>query len=306
MRLYHAAVYTSTFGKVSTNYARLTDGERRQYDSMENTLESYHYIHKERAVQAIRTDNKKVFLDSGAFSAFSIGANIDINAYCDYIHKNGDIIECASVLDRIHFTDKAASSYGTWKNQEEMERQGVHPLPCFHYGEPVEALDYYVSKYPYITLGGMVPVSTPQLVLWLDRIWEEHLTNADGTPKLKVHGFGLTSFDLMARYPWWSVDSSTWQALGSAGSIYMTGGLPTMLALSNKAAQRKFQGMHLDTLAPQERANVVTEIERQGGSVERLQQWYFSRWVWNMWSMPKLAQERGHCERFLPVQERLF
>ena len=300
MNLYHAAVYTSSFGLMSNIYARLTDKERELYNSMEHILESYHYIHAPIRVAAIRNDKKKVFLDSGAFSAFSIGSVIDINKYCDYIHENQDIVLHASVLDAIGDPD------GTWRNQMEMERQGTHPLPCYHYGEPTEVLDWYVSRYEYITIGGMVPISNPQLKIWLDRIWEEHLTNTDGSPKLKVHGFGLTSPALMAGYPWYSVDSSTWQAMGSAGSIMMTGGFPRMLPISNQAAQRKIPGQHLDTLTPPERAAVVAEIERVGMEIERLQEHYFSRWCWNMWSMPKLARERGHRERFEPVEQRLF
>src|SRR5690606_10804597 len=124
-------------------------------------------------VDKMRTDGVKVFLDSGAFSAYTQGVTIDIGQYCEYIQRNADIIEFASVLDAI------GDHVGTYHNQMEMERRGVRPLPCFHYGEPTEVLDYYVENYEYITIGGMVPISTPQLRIWLDRLWDEHLTNAD-------------------------------------------------------------------------------------------------------------------------------
>ena len=80
--------------------------------------------------------------------------------YCRYIQKNEDIIEkvdgmtCASVLDGI------GDPLKTYQNQKAMEGMGVVPLPCFHYGEDERYLDYYAANYPYITIGGMVPIST--------------------------------------------------------------------------------------------------------------------------------------------------
>jgi hypothetical protein len=41
-----------------------------------------------------------------------------------------------------------------------------------------------------------------------DEVWHYILSN---NPSLKVHGFGLTNIELMERYPWYSVDSSSFQ-----------------------------------------------------------------------------------------------
>src|SRR5690606_1202174 len=109
----------------------------------------------------------------------------------------------------------------TYQNQWLMEHTGVQPLPCFHFGEDEQYLEHYIDNYEYITLGGMVPHSNRENKLWLDRIWGKYLTNPDGSPKLKVHGFGMTSLPLMRRYPWHSVDSSSWMQIGSMGNIYV-------------------------------------------------------------------------------------
>ena len=53
----------------------------------------------------------------------------------------------------------------------------------------------------YIGLGGMVRQPTKLLRTWLDRMFADYLTNPDHTPKVKVHGFGLTNLDLLFRYP---------------------------------------------------------------------------------------------------------
>ena len=270
-------------------------------ESVENFLESYHYIHREVAVAKIRADGIRVFLDSGAFSAYTQGVTIDIGKYCDYCHRNADIIEFPSVLDAIGDAD------GTWRNQEEMERRGVRPLPCFHYGEPMEVLDYYVSKYEYITIGGMVPISTPQLRIWLDRLWAEHLTDADGTPKVKVHGFGLTSLPLMMRYPWYSVDSSTWVQWAANGMILIPG-RAGQVDVSNKSSRRKQKNQHLDSHPEMVTKAIENEIRSEGGDPDRLRDLYYSRWAWNAWAFNEYPKRRGKIdgEKFQSIEQRLF
>jgi hypothetical protein len=300
VHLYHASVYVSNFGKQLGAYAHLSEGERVKYDEgITHVLESYHYIQKENYLRQAKADGKRFFCDSGAFSAFSMGVTIDIDKFCDYCHENADAILMMSVLDAIGDPD------GTWRNQMYMESRGLRPLPCYHFGEPVEILEWYIKTYPYITIGGMVPISTPQLLTWLDRIWGEHLTDGDGKPRCKVHGFGLTSPDLMNRYPWYSVDSSTWQALGSNGSIVLPPHGKT-LAISSNAAQRKIPGQHLDTLRPPERQAVIEMIEGYGFDVELLRAHHSHRWTWNVWQMPRIANARGHRETFRTVEQRLF
>lgn len=297
MRLYNAGIFTSNFDRAGRVYSRLDPTEQWMRDNVENYLESYHYIGKPAAVRKIRLEGRKVFLDSGAFSAFSLGSEIDIGRYCDYIHENADIIDFPSVLDAI------GDAEGTFRNQEEMERRGTNPLPCFHYGEPTDLLDYYVSKYPYITIGGMVPISSPQLKVWLDRLWEQHLTHADGTPKIKVHGFGLTSLPLMMRYPWYSVDSSTWVQWAANGMILV----PTrtgQLDVSSKSSRRKEAGQHLDTLAPIQRKAIEDEIRGFHIDPDRLRDLYYSRWAWNAWAFPWYARSKKWEGDRLSIKEQ--
>lgn len=297
MRLFNAGIYTSNFDKMGTVYGRLDDDERAKRDSCENFLESYHYIHGQRYVDKIRRDGIKVFLDSGAFSAFSQGVKIDIEKYCDYCLANADIIEHASVLDAIGDCD------GTWRNQMRMEQLGVNPLPCYHYGEPIEVLEWYVSRYEYITIGGMVPISTPQLLLWLDRIWEDVLADADGRPKLKVHGFGLTSLPLMFRYPWYSVDSSTWVQWAANGMVLIPG-KAGQVDVSNKSSRRKQLNQHIDSVSPIETAAIEEEIRKFKGDPDRLRELYYSRWAWNAWAFPKYAESKEWGKDVLKLKER--
>lgn len=282
MKLYLAAIYTSNFHKGSQAYARLTEREKAARDGVRYYLESYHYIHKQAYVDRIRADGVKVFLDSGAFSAFTKGVEVDIRGYCDYIKRNMDIIEvvdgalCASVLDGI------GDPLKTWQNQMAMEQMGVRPLPCFHYGEDERYLEWYIKNYDYITLGGMVPIPTPQLFHWLDRIWDKYLTDGSGRPRLKVHGFGLTTLALMERYPWYSVDSSSWVQIAANGNILVPG-LGTISVSQNSPSAKQYN-RHLNTIPDLQREELVKRITEQGFDVERLQTDYVSRWAYNCWS----------------------
>lgn len=307
MKLYLAGLFASNFDLAGRVYSKLDDREKEMRRGVEWYLESYHYISRAAVVERIRREGRKVFLDSGAFSAFTMGIEVDLPRYCDYIRSNLDIIEhvdgqpLASVLDAI------GSAEGTWKNQFAMEQLGVRPLPCYHYGEPEEVLEYYAANYSYITIGGMVPISTQQLKLWLDRIWPRYLCNADGTAKLKVHGFGLTSLPLMMRYPWFSVDSSTWVQWSANGMILIPHS-GRQINVSDKSSSRKMAGQHIDSVTPIEAAAIEHELKTSDLICPvRLREFYFARWAYNAYAFPKYVTLRGGgCESFVPEEQGLF
>lgn len=270
-------------------------------------LESYHYIHKPALVEKIRRSEDAVFLDSGAFSAFTQGVTIDITAYCDYIKRNQDIVlkddgvVIASVLDEIG-TDPLRTSEQSYKNLLEMEKQDARALPCFHSGEPIEYLDWYIENYEYITLGGLVGSSTKSLQEWLDGVWER-LVDETGRPKIKVHGFGITSLPLMLRYPWYSVDSSTW-VQWSANGLILEPHEGRQITVSDKSSARKVEGQHLDTLSPIERQHIESVIITQGGDPARLRSMYEARWAWNCWAFPQYMKLRNDKRCKVYVREK--
>jgi len=155
----------------------------------------------------------ELFLDSGAFSAKSQGVEINIQEYIKFIKTHEDVIDIYANLDVI------GDAKASWKNQLLMEKEGLKPLPVFHFGEEESYLKTLIDKYEYIAVGGMV--KSGDLKSFLDRIFTHFICGKDGLPKVKVHGFGLTSLPLMLRYPWYSVDSTSWVVTGRMGSIYI-------------------------------------------------------------------------------------
>ncbi len=306
MKLYLAGIYTANFNIDGSLYNRLTENEKWQRKSATYLLESYHYIHRQRFVDSIRADKRQVFLDSGAFSAYTQGIEVDLPQYVEYVRRNEDIIEkvegtlLASVLDAV------GDPLKTWQNQKEMERLGVRPLPCFHYGEDERYLEYYVANYDYITLGGMVPIATPQLKIWLDRIWNRYLTDSAGRPKTRVHGFGLTTVSLMERYPWYSVDSSSWVQTARVGGMLL---LPEakVINVSNQSPMRKVQDQHIDTLSPELKKAVEQKLLSCGVDLERMRETYLARWCYCIWAYDQLGRQHFQKDPIFELeQEELF
>lgn len=307
MNIFMAAVYTNSYMRGQNRYLKLNDREKEIVHGIPHILESYHYIGSQRYLDQMRADNAQVFLDSGAFSAYTLGVSIDLPTYCEYIKRNMDLwrvedgVVMASVLDGI------GDPLQTYRNQLHMEALGAKPLPCFHAGEDERYLEHYVKNYEYITLGGMVGSSTKQLCIWLDRMWERYLTDGSGRPRLKVHGFGITAIPIMDRYPWHSVDSSSWIQSAAFGSIITPQWGP--LSVSEKSPSRHDAGQHATTLTAIEQDYVLQMLESQGFTYERLSSVYESRAAYNLWAfgvINEMMNAQNNYEQFTSRVQELF
>lgn len=282
MDIYTAAVYSNNYMRGQNRYEKLTEHERSLVEQLPHILESYHYVGKQQYVDNMRLNNAKVFIDSGAFSAYTLGVTIDLPTYCDYIIRNMDIIRHEDGVAIVSVLDGIGDPLQTYRNQLAMEELGAKPLPCFHAGEDEAYLEWYVHNYEYITLGGMVGSSTKQLCIWLDRMWERYLTDGSGNPKIKVHGFGITAIPIMQRYPWYSCDSSSWIQSAAFGSIVTPDHGP--LSVSEKSPSKHDRGQHISTLTAPEQDYVLKMLEKQGFTYERLATIYESRAAYNLWA----------------------
>ena len=154
----------------------------------------------------------KLFLDSGAFSAWANNTEIYLQDYIDFIKLHKDELEVYCCLDVIDEPDK------TWANQKEMERQGLTPLPVYHVKENMSYLKRIMAEYTYFALGGMALASSR--TVYFDRIFKEICPESnDFFPTHKVHGFGVASPNLLIKYPWYSADTTSWVQYGRYGII---------------------------------------------------------------------------------------
>ncbi len=309
MNIFMAAIYSNGYraGGNSGRYAKLTDHEKKCVNGVPHLLESYHYVGRQRFVDAMREDGARVFIDSGAFSAFTLGVDIDLPTYCEYIKRNIDIIRVEDGVLMASVLDGIGDPLQTYRNQLNMEALGAKPLPCFHAGEDERYLEYYVKNYEYITLGGMVGSSTKQLCIWLDRIWDRYLVDGSGKPRLKVHGFGITAVPIMERYPWFSVDSSSWIQSAAFGSIITPQWGP--LSVSDKSPSRHDAGQHVCNLTQIQQDQVLQMLEQNGFTYERLSTVYESRAAFNLWAfgvINAMMNAANNYEKFTARVQELF
>lgn len=244
-----------------------------------------------------------LFLDSGAFTAFTKGAVIDIEEYANFIQRCGSTWGTVSNLDVIG-GDAAAKTY---ENQKRLEALGANVCPVFHTDEDEKWLVKYLDEgYPYIFLGGMVPKSTGWLLEWLDRLWTVYLCKPDGTARVKVHGFGLTDQLLMLRYPWYSVDSSSWLMTGIFGAcVFRDGRRLRKVVFSDESPQaRKFRGWHYNSLSPVEKKVVDGWLTQYGVTAEQVGGHYSYRDVINAMTFQNI-EDLG-ATRFVPDRQSLF
>lgn len=306
MNVFMAAVYSNNYKPGQNRYVKLTEHEKRLVEQIPHILESWHYVGKQKFVDEMRADKAKIFLDSGAFSAFTLGVQLKVSDYCDYIHRNMDIIRIEDGIAMASVLDGIGDPLQTYRNQLEMEARGFKPLPCFHAGEDERYLEHYIRNYDYITLGGMVGSSTKQLCIWLDRIWERFLTDGTGRARLKVHGFGITAIPIMERYPWYSCDSSSWIQSAAFGSVVTPDYGP--ISVSEKSPSRHDAGQHVNTLTPIEQDHILQMLERQGFTYERLSTVYESRAAYNLWAYGVINTmvNATHDERYKTGIQELF
>lgn len=180
--------------------------------------------------------------------------------YGEYILQNKDYLDVYVNLDVVNNPEE------TWKNQEFYESMGLSPLPVFHVGEDFKWLRKYISKgYDYIAIGGLIPNPYNVLVPILDNLWTNYLTDKEGMPLLKVHGFAVTSVKLMIRYPWYSVDSTSWQKFAVYGTVI----IPKLNAVNKRDYTLSPQGVFFSNKSSKKfeikgkHYNTYNDIEKQ-------------------------------------------
>lgn len=149
----------------------------------------------ENCWQIIKRYGFEVLLDSGAFSAWKRGLNINLDDYMTYIKEYG--------IHQYFNLDVVGDAEATTRNQSLMEAAGFHPIPVFHYGEPWPLLDQLVAKYSLIGLGGTVGKPYSVKEQWFRQVFSRH-------PEGEFHGLGFASDKLIRQFPFSSVDSVWW------------------------------------------------------------------------------------------------
>ena len=201
-------------------------------------------------------------MDSGAFSAHNSGKEIVLQEYIDTCLE---LMETDPKLVEIFALDVIGDHEASLRNCEEMWRQGVQAIPCYHVGEPEDVLMEMAKSYPKLALGGAVGFAgkSEWAAQCFARVW----------PK-KIHGFGFGGEKDILTLPWHSVDATNWElgpcAFGSwrsFGKMSVRGSTQNLrseidwyLKLERKAKQRWKREMEtLETTGPDVRLALADE-----------------------------------------------
>ena len=284
MRLCLAALYTSGYTNRVPGYfsEKATDLEKDIIDNVRSILESYYYLNVKDTNKIKRTmlEEKKILLDSGAFSARFKTVEIKIDDYIEFIYAYKRKFWGVVSLDVVR--DAKASL----KNQRIMESNGLKPMPVYHLGEPEKYLHYYVNNYPYVGIGGVKRIKINELLFMLDNLWKRIILDKYGIPKTRMHGFAVTRLLPLWRYPWASIDSTAWVKQAAAGGIPIAN-IKNIISeqrhklrlfyVTEKTSFNFKENFHIDNMSKKDRMLMLAQIKEAGFSLKRLRTNHIAR-----------------------------
>lgn len=170
----------------------------------------------------------KLFLDSGAYTAFTKNVSIDIDEYIDYVNSNIDAITVCAPVDVIPkgVEDSRIAAEQSWNNFLYMRKRIIIPgklIAVYHQAEPIENLHKildYSDEYGKITYMGIGALANTRdkdtRMRFIESCFYEIMKQRSD---IKVHGFGMTDLSLLELFPFYSADSTTWRMAAIMGEI---------------------------------------------------------------------------------------
>lgn len=178
-------------------------------------LESFYYIQK---WQIPLIKKVKIFLlDSGAFTYMNGKDSRDINwneyieNYADFINKYD--IEYFMELD----IDIVVGLEEVEKLRKKLEKlTNKKCIPVWHKSRGLDYWKKMIKEYDYVAIGGIVTgeIKKSEYDIFIPLLKMARQNNC------KVHGLGLTSMEVIKKYPFYSVDSTSWTSGGRFGQLH--------------------------------------------------------------------------------------
>jgi hypothetical protein len=187
-----------------------------------------------------------------------------LNNYATFIKENQIAIDLYANVDVMPDFEGKPHPKLTYRNQKYLETEhDLTPVPVVHFGTDLKWLRKYMEEgYEMIGLGGLVGnTAQDNCRQWIDRCFDLVCDGSSRLPKVKVHGFGVTVYDLLIRYPWYSVDSTSWTKVGAFGGIliphkrrgkFIFDEQPYLMKVSMNSPDRKMLGRHFLSMSKSE------------------------------------------------------
>jgi len=183
-----------------------------------------------------RKFGKKLVLDSGVFTARKSGTNIPLPEYLAYCMKFKHDVEYFFNLDMGPHDVQI-------KNFKALVACGCPTIGIVSNLMTFETIQKFIDIYPYIGISYSVmgeSSGSSTYLTYLDKLFE-YLYKTNQT-HVKTHALGLTKLPVMKKYPFFSVDSSTWINPSRYGAMYAFdghGNLKTIPAVKLSQGIRK-------------------------------------------------------------------
>lgn len=163
-----------------------------------NSLQSAYYLGYKKPPNAYGFPG--FLLDSGGFTLRKNAEPCDVGRYLSYLNEFD--VETAFNMDTLCWRESQ-------ENQALLERETrTRILPVFHYSDWVESREVglmeLADRYPYFAIAALGAPGSVERVRFYDDVFARIGT------RNRIHGLGATAIDHMLRYPFYSVDSTTW------------------------------------------------------------------------------------------------
>lgn len=161
----------------------------------------------------LRAIEAPVLIDSGAFSAMTLGKRVRLADYARFLRLHGEGRDYANL-------DVIGDPVLTARNQSVLEAEGLRPIPVFHYGSDWRWLDEIVERHDRLAIGGIAKRIFSERAA-VDAWVAEVFRRIGGR---RVHGFGCTAERLLRRHPFDSADSVSWKFGWSHADLWLYDG----------------------------------------------------------------------------------
>ena len=237
-----------------------------------------------------KSNVSKLFIDSGAYSAYTKGTELSVDSYITYLNSISRYCTIFAQLDTIPgvmnrpktLEEKLNAPRLSWENYLYMRERLDEPkklIPIFHQGEDYKwlhnMLEWVDENGEHIDYIGVSPATD---VLGL----EDFLTTSfdiiekSSNPKVKTHAFGMTQLRLLEIYPYTSADSTSWKLCAAMGSIYTPWGL---IYVSDRG---KYEKSYILNQPKSAQNNLMSYIEGCGYSFEEVAKFDYARYIVNI------------------------
>lgn len=235
----------------------------------------------------------RLLVDSGAYSAHTRDAELDVDEYIEFVNRIDDYVHIFAQVDKIpgklnrpktrqELEDAPALSWQNYLYMRERVKSPDKLVPVFHQGEDYKWLHHILEwRHPEtgdrVKYMGISPANDQPMkerIRFIDKCFT--IIRKSSNPDICTHAFGMTSLKVLEMYPFTSADSTSWLLNGANGSIMTKYGavLVSEKSLNNPA--------HIRKMPKAAQKEIQQYVESKGFSMEKIAVDYTERIRFNI------------------------